>query len=516
MARNRSDSPPTVTFWGAARTVTGSMHRLDAAGKTVLVDCGFFQGRRSESHARNRDFPFRPKDIDAVLLTHAHIDHCGNLPNLVKQGFKGPIYCTDATRALTAVMLGDAAKIQEEDANYLNRKRERGEPKVEPIYDARDVYRTLLRLKAVPYDEPVEVFPGLDATYVEAGHLLGSAMIAVRVGEKRITFTGDVGRPGTPILRDPAPVPPADLIVSESTYGGHTHEPVEETADKLGEVVRHTAARGGKVLIPAFSVGRTQTVVYFLHQLIEAGKLSDVPIFVDSPMANRATEVFRSHSECFDKEALGLLDEHPELFGEQHVRYVETVNESIALNKMPGPAVVISASGMCEAGRILHHLKHNLGDPRNTVLIVGYQADNTLGRRLVERQPEVRVLGRTVPVKAEIVVLNGLSAHADHGELVAMLAPHAATAKAVRLVHGEPDRAEALATGLREAGFADVGIPDRGESVTATAPTPPPPAPAGDRTPPSRRSPSPRPPGTASPAGTGRSRSAPRASPPGR
>ncbi|HET6572527.1 MAG TPA: MBL fold metallo-hydrolase [Fimbriiglobus sp.] len=463
MARKPAD--PTVTFWGAARTVTGSMHRLDAAGRSVLVDCGFFQGRRAESHARNRDFPFRPKDIDAVLLTHAHIDHCGNLPNLVRQGFKGPVYCTAATRALTAVMLGDAAKIQEEDAHYLNRKRGKGEPRVEPLYDARDVYRTLLRLKAVQYEEAVRVFPGLEATYVEAGHLLGSAMIAVRVGEKRITFTGDVGRPGTPILRDPAPVPPADLIVSESTYGGHTHEPVEETAEKLGEVVRRTADRGGKVLIPAFSVGRTQTVVYFLHQLIEAGKLADVPITVDSPMANRATEVFRSHPECYDAGALRLLDEHPELFGEQHVRYVETVNESIALNKLPGPAVIISASGMCEAGRILHHLKHNLDNPRNTVLIVGYQAPHTLGRRLVEKHSEVRVLGRAVPVKAEVVVLNGLSAHADHGELVKMLTPLADTAKAVRLVHGELERAEALAAGLREAGFADVAIPERGESV---------------------------------------------------
>jgi metallo-beta-lactamase family protein len=462
----RKPAEPTVTFWGATRTVTGSMHRLDAAGKTVLVDCGFFQGRRADSHARNRDFPFRPKDVDAVLLTHAHIDHCGNLPNLVKQGFKGPIYCTDATRALTAVMLGDAAKIQEEDAAYLNRKREKGEPRVEPIYDARDVYRTLLHLKAVPYEKPVEVFPGLEATYVEAGHLLGSAMIAVRVGEKRITFTGDVGRPGTPILRDPAPVPPADLIVSESTYGGHTHEPVEESAEKLGEVVRRAFDRGGKVLIPAFSVGRTQTVVYYLHQLIEAGRLPDVPIYVDSPMATRATEVFRTHAECFDTEAVNFLDTHPELFTEKHVHYVEAVNESIALNRLGGPAVIISASGMCEAGRILHHLKHNLDNPRNTVLIVGYQAPHTLGRRLVEKHAEVRVLGRTVQVKAEIVVLNGLSAHADHGELMGMLSPHAGTAKAVRLVHGEPERAEALAAGLREAGFADVAIPDRGDSVT--------------------------------------------------
>ncbi len=470
MARSRKPTDPTVTFRGAARTVTGSLHQLDAVGKTVLVDCGLFQGRRAESHRRNRDFPFRPKDVDAVLLTHAHVDHCGNLPNLVKQGFNGPIYCTAATRALAAVMLGDAAKIQEEDAGYLNRHRDRNEPKVEPLYDSRDVYRTLLHLKAVRYDEPFDVFPGLEARYVEAGHLLGSAMIGVRAdgpsGVRRIAFTGDVGRPGTPILRDAAPLPPADLIVSESTYGGHTHEPVEETAEKLGEVVRRTAERGGKVLIPAFSVGRTQTIVYFLHQLRSANRLPDVPIYVDSPMATRATEVFRSHSECFDAETLKFLDSHPDLFTEKDVRYVEGVNESIALNRLAGPAVIISASGMCEAGRILHHLKHNLDNPRNTVLIVGFQAPDTLGRRLVEKRPEVRVLGRVVPVKAEIVVLNGLSAHADHGELLKLLSPQAGTAKAVRLVHGEPDRAEALAAGLREAGFADVAVPDSGDSVT--------------------------------------------------
>jgi metallo-beta-lactamase family protein len=470
MANARKPPPePTVTFWGAARTVTGSMHQLQACRQNVLLECGLFQGRRSEAARRNREFPFRPKAIDAVILSHAHIDHCGNLPNLVKQGFTGPIYCTPATRALAAVMLGDAAKIQAEDAAYLNRKRERGEPPVEPLYDGRDVYRTLLRFKAVPYDKPFEVGPGVEATFVEAGHLLGSAMVGVRIdapgGERRLTITGDLGRPAQPILRDPAAVPAGDLVISESTYGGHTHEPVEETADRLGEVVRRTADRDGKVIIPAFSAGRTQTVLYFLHQLVAAGRLPALPVFVDSPMSIRATEVFRAHPECFDEDALELLRRDPELFGGGWVKYVEKVHESIALNQMPGPAVIIAASGMCEAGRVLHHLKHNLGDPRNTALIVGYQAADTLGRRLVERQPEVRILGRVVPVKAEVVVLNGLSSHADHGELLWELGPLAGTAKRVRLVHGEPDRAGKLAAGLTAAGFADVVVPDRGESV---------------------------------------------------
>jgi metallo-beta-lactamase family protein len=465
---------PTVTFWGATRTVTGSLHQVEACGKTLLLECGMFQGHRAESYRRNREFPLRPKDVDAVLLSHAHIDHCGNLPNLVKQGFSGPIYCTPATRALAAVMLGDAAKIHEEDAVYLNRHREKGEPRVEPLYDGRDVYRTLLLLRAVLYDTPVSVGKGLEATFTDAGHLLGSAMIHLRIdgpdGERSVTFTGDRGRPGLPILRDPAPVPPADLLISESTYGGHTHEPVEETAERLGEVVRKTAERGGKVLVPAFAVGRTQTVVYFLHQLLNAGRLPDLPVYVDSPMAARATEVFRAHPECYNEQTLRLLREHPDLFGERLIRYVETVNESIALNDRREPCVIVSASGMCEAGRILHHLKHNIEDPRNTVLIVGYQAANTLGRRLVEHQPEVRILGRVVPVKAEVVVLNGLSSHADHPELLRSLGPLAGSTRHVRLVHGEPERAAALAEALRAAGFKDVAVPDRGEVVTVGRP----------------------------------------------
>jgi metallo-beta-lactamase family protein len=460
---------PTVTFWGATRTVTGSMHQLDACGRTLLLDCGLFQGRRAESRLRNSAFPFRPRDIDAVLLSHAHVDHCGNLPNLVRQGFRGPIWCTPATRALAAVMLGDAAKIQEEDADYLNRKRPRGEPKVEPLYDARDVYRTLLQLKAVPYDTPETIFRGLEATFSDAGHLLGSAMISLRLdgpdGERRLTFTGDLGRPGLPILRDPAPVPPGDFLISESTYGGHTHEPVDETAERLGEVVRRTSERGGKVIIPAFSVGRTQTVVYFLHQLSRAGRLPNIPVFVDSPMSVRATEVFRAHPECFNERTLALFSTDPDLFGGGQVRYIESVHDSMALNERPGPCVIISASGMCEAGRILHHLKHHIEEPHSTILIAGYQAAETLGRRLVDKQPEVRILGRTFTVKAEVVVLNGLSSHADHGELLRSLAPLAGKAKCVRLVHGEPERTEKLAEGLRGIGFADVAAPERGDTA---------------------------------------------------
>jgi metallo-beta-lactamase family protein len=469
MSKKHSLAEAAVTFWGATHTVTGSMHQVEARGQALLLDCGLYQGHRAESRARNQTFPVRPRDIDAVLLSHAHIDHCGNLPNLVKQGFRGPIYCTPATRALAAVMLGDAAKIQEEDAAYLNRRRDKDKAKIEPLYDGRDVYRTLLQLHAVPYDTPFRIGKGIEGLFVDAGHLLGSAMVHVRIesdtGEHSLTFTGDLGRPGLPILRNPSPMPAAELLISESTYGGHTHEAVEETAEQLGDVFRRVVERGGKVLVPAFSVGRTQTIVYFLHQLHNTGRLPDVPIFVDSPMAIRATEVFRAHPECFNEETLRLLQEQPDLFGERDVRFVDKVHESIALNDRRDPCVIISASGMCEAGRILHHLKHNIEDPRSAILIAGYQAADTLGHRIVERRPEVRILGQTLVLKAEVIVLNGLSSHADHAGLLANLAPLQATTKAVRLVHGEPERSEKLAEDLRKAGFADVAIPQRGESV---------------------------------------------------
>lgn len=462
-------SPLRVTFWGAARTVTGSMHLVETPTQTLLLDCGLFQGRRAEAYQRNRTFPFDPKAIDAVLLSHAHIDHCGNLPTLLRKGFRGPIWCTPATRDLTAVMLEDSARIQQEDAEYLNRKRPKGEPKVEPLYDPRDVVRTLRACQSIPYDRPFDVGKGTRATFVDAGHLLGSAMVHLEVdragGPASLTFTGDLGRRAQPILRDPAAVPACDLLVSESTYGGRTHEPTELLADDLGAIVRRTVERGGKLLIPAFSLGRTQTVVYFLHQLVKDGKLPEVPVYVDSPLAAAATEVFRLHPECFDEETAELLARDPDLFGGSRIRYLRTAEESRMLNSLEGAAVIVAASGMCEAGRILHHLKHHVEDPRTTILLVGYQAPNTLGRRIAERRDEVRVLDRVLKRRAEVVTLNGFSAHADHAELVDYLTPLAQRVKQVRLVHGEPEPAAALAEALRAKGFADVAVPDRGETA---------------------------------------------------
>jgi metallo-beta-lactamase family protein len=442
------------------------MHRLDVFGKSILLDCGFVQGSRAESYRRNASFPFRAKDIDAVLLSHAHIDHCGNLPNLLKQGFAGPIFCTPATRALVAVMLGDAAKIQAEDCRYLNKRRAPGEAEIEPLYGEGGVYKTLLRLKAVPYEASTEVMPGVQVSFHDAGHLLGSAMVHLRLGDRTLLYTGDRGRPGLPLLNPPAPLPSADYIVCESTYGGRTHPPVEETPEQLGAIVRRVVQRGGKLIIPAFSVGRTQTVLYYLHRLNACRAIPRVPVFVDSPMAVRATEVFRAHPECFDEPALELIARHPDLFGDALVQYTEKQHESVALNRFPGPAIILAASGMCEAGRVVHHLRHHLEDERAAVALAGYQAEGTLGRRLVQGRETVRILGREVRVRAEILALTGLSSHADHEQLVGDLLPLRTATRGIRLVHGEATPAATLASALQSAGFAEVAAAAPGETWT--------------------------------------------------
>lgn len=465
---NSSDSV-RVTFWGAARTVTGSMHLVEVGKRKYLLDCGLYQGKRSESMLRNKTFPFVPSDIDAVVLSHAHIDHCGNLPNLVKQGFRGPIVCTPATRDLIAVMLADSAKIQEEDAFHLNKRRPPDQPRIEPLYDYRDVRWTMQLARSVPYEAIHAIAKDLGVRFVDAGHLLGSAMVHLTIAnngrEQTITFTGDIGRKEVPILRDPSPIPPADLIISESTYGGRTHPGIELLADDLAVAVQRTVERGGKVIIPAFSLGRTQTIIFYLHQLINAGKLRQMPIYVDSPLAAEATEVFRLHPECFDEETSKLLYEERDLFGERMVHFTRKVEDSKAINAVKIPCIIIAASGMCESGRIVHHLKYNIEDPRNTILIIGYQAPETLGRRLVEKRPFVRIHDREWAVRAEVVIMNGFSGHAGREDLLAMLTPLADPNRKLRLVHGEPEQALALLAALKERGFADAGYPVRGESV---------------------------------------------------
>jgi metallo-beta-lactamase family protein len=460
---------PNVRFWGAARTVTGSMHLLDTGAHRLLLDCGLFQGHRDEAQKRNTSFPIDPKMVDAVLLSHAHLDHCGNLPSLMRHGFRGPIYCTPATRDLAAVMLGDSSKIQEEDAAYLNKQRRPGEPLIQPLYTREDVTKTIKLCQPIPYDSDFDTNLGVQARFVDAGHLLGSAMIHLTIASDNrqytLTFTGDLGRPGQPIIRDPEPVPAASTLICESTYGGRSHAPVTSLNDQLGQIVQRTTERGGKVLIPAFSLGRTQQVVFYLHQLIGRGCCTDLPIYVDSPLATEATAVFRMHPECFRDEVNRLLDTDPDLFGSKRIRYIRTVEESKTLNSKTEPCVIIASSGMCESGRILHHLKHNISDSRNTVLIVGYQAPDTLGSRIAQRLPQVRVLDRMVPLRAEVHVLSGFSGHADQAEMLTALAPVAKQTAQVCLVHGEPEGSNSLAQALTKAGFQSVTVPDRGETV---------------------------------------------------
>ena len=459
-------SQPAITFWGAARAVSGSMHLVEAQGRSVLLDCGLTQGRRDESRQRNLHFPFHPRQIDAVVLSHAHVDHCGNLPSLVRQGFAGPVYCTPPTRDLLPVMLEDSARIQEEEAAHDNIRRQYREPWADPLYTRADADAAVERARAIPCDSRREILPGVSLTFVEAGHILGSAMIHLDFAEGgSLTFTGDLGRRGMPILRPAAPIPPAEVVVCESTYGGCVHEPIEQSAATLADVVRRTAERGGKVLIPAFSLGRSQLVIHYLCRAMREGAAPRLPIYVDSPLAADITAVYRRHPDALTAEERKHLGEQPDFLGGDMVQYVRSFEESAQISAQSGPHVVVAASGMCEAGRIVHHLKHHIDDPRCSVVLVSYQAAGTPGRRMQERGPTVRFLGRDWNKWAEVIHLDGFSGHADQEDFLAYFQPLAGKVRKVCLVHGERERGEALAQGLRAAGFADVVSPEVGERV---------------------------------------------------
>ena len=459
-----------IQFHGAAKTVTGSQHLISVNGSNILLECGLLQGKRRKSFERNRSLPFDAASVDALVLTHAHIDHSGNIPNLVRSGFRGSIYCTFATRDLCSAMLRDSAFIQEQDIAYVNKKRARkGQPPVEPIYTHADAVASLEHFVSVGYGRPVLVAPGVQCTFLDAGHILGSAIILLEIEENgrrtRVLFTGDLGRNEMPILRDPAPAPPADVLIAESTYGNRSHPTHEEAERRLLRLISWAYSRGGRVVIPAFAVGRTQEIVYSLHRLAVAHKLPNVPIFVDSPLAINVTGVFRLHPECYDEELRTFIaqDRHPDPFGFDRLRYVRNVEDSKALNTMDGPAVIISASGMCEAGRIQHHLKHTIEDPRNAVLIVSWQAPHTLGRRLVERRPVVKIFGEERALRARVEVINGYSAHADREELLDWAKAIAPDLRYAFAVHGEPDSVEAAAEGLRSLGAQRVAVPEQGD-----------------------------------------------------
>ena len=457
-----------IEFSGAAREVTGSCHIVRANGKTILLDCGMFQGSRKESREKNERLPLPVDEIDAIVLSHAHIDHAGRLPLLVNRGYQGTIWATAATRDLCGIMLADSAHIQESDARFMAK---RGKEALPPLYTMRDAVRTQELMVGMPYDKTFDVLPGVKATYIEAGHILGSASVALDVTEngttKRLVFSGDVGRSGLAIIRDPVSPQKADAVIMESTYGNRDHESVDGAREHLAQIVRDTAARGGRVLIPAFAVGRTQELIYDLHELMKNGKVPEIPIYVDSPLAINATSVFAAHPEVFDHTE-AFVRQVNDLFEHERVYYTRDAADSKKLNAAQGPMVIIAASGMAESGRILHHLAHGAPDPRNTVLVAGFMAEHTLGRRIVERRPMLRIHGDEVPLRAQVEILNGYSAHADRRELRTWLDGVKATSPAlgpVFLVHGEPEAQDALAGSLSQGGYR-VQVPAPGERHT--------------------------------------------------
>jgi metallo-beta-lactamase family protein len=446
------------------------MHLIEWGGKRVLFDCGLCQGHRKEAFERNRNPAVDAQTIDALVLSHAHIDHSGNIPTLVKRGFRGPIYATPATVDLCDPMLYDSAHIQEHDVAYVNRKRERqGKNPFEPLYVRGDVARALEQFRAVPYGDGQELAPGLTLTFHDAGHILGSAVTCLDFEEdgreSRLFLTGDLGRPDMPILRDPFQVETADYVVSESTYGDREHPAQEDVKAELERLVADICRSGGKLIIPSFSVGRTQTLVYFLHELFDQERIPDVPIYVDSPLSFKATRVFRTHVECYDAEAWRYMIDGESPFSFETLRYVVDVEDSKAINAKAGPMIIISASGMCEGGRILHHLKHTIEDPNSVVLFVGYQAANTLGRRLKEGESPVKIFGELYEVSARVAHIEALSAHADREEMVSYFAGFQEKPRSMYLVHGEEDQTLAFAERLRSEGYAGVEVPSPGQSV---------------------------------------------------
>lgn len=463
-----------LTFYGATQEVTGSMHLLEVNGKRILLECGLYQGPRAETYTRNLHFPFDVATIDVVIISHAHIDHVGNLPNLVKQGFRGNVWCTAATRNLAAYMLMDSAFIQENDVEYVNKKRARvGEPPVEPIYTQDDAKAALELFMSVGLGRPVLVSDGVELTFYNAGHILGAAHVALSIQDhetgkqKRLVFSGDIGREESTILRDLEPVGDADLVIMESTYGNKLHEDFSHARRSLRNVVNATSRRGGKVIVPAFAVGRTQEIVYALNQLDASGDIPRVPVYVDSPLAVNATDVFRMHPEAWNEEVRQFLmdDNRKSPFDYAQVEYVRESRRSKQLNAMPGPAIIISASGMAESGRILHHLKNNIEYPQNTILLVSFMAEETLGRKLKDGMKKVNIFGAAFDVRADVVSIDGYSAHADQRELLHWANQFDRTRlKQLFLVHGELEPMSVLKGKLEDSGFGVVEMPTRGQS----------------------------------------------------
>ncbi|MBN1190847.1 MAG: MBL fold metallo-hydrolase [Dehalococcoidales bacterium] len=456
-----------LTFAGAAGGVTGSRHLIECGSEKILLDCGLFQGRRKDTYERNLNFPFDPSSVDVLVISHAHIDHIGNVPNLVKQGFKGDIHCTLATADLMNIMLLDSAHIQESDIGYVNKVRSRHhQPPVEPLYIREDIPPVADLIEGHAYNRYFKL-NSARALFRNAGHIIGSAITIVELDDRgrklSVCFTGDLGRPRLPIIRDPYQVTEADVLIIESTYGDRLHSDIERVEGKLAEVVNQTIARQGKVVIPSFALERTQELIYTLHQLILRKWIpSGIPVYVDSPLAIDATEIFRMHPECFDRETNEMLRTVDDPFGFHHLHYTRKTEESKAINNVEGPAIIIAGSGMAESGRVLHHLKNYIQNPLNTVLIVGWQAENTLGRKIQEKWPKVSIFGESYELNAQVEVFDEFSAHADRNDLLAWI--KGGKWRRIFLVHGEPESCASLAAALKEEGISRVEVPKLGDS----------------------------------------------------
>ena len=448
------------------------MHYIKTKQANFLLDCGLYQGRRKDAFEINRTFDFfNPADIDFVILSHAHIDHAGNLPTLVKNGFHGKIYSTFATRDLSVIMLQDSAHIQEKDVEFVNKKRKRlGKKPFEPLYVPDDALKALELFVGLNYNQEYEIVPGIKLRFYDAGHILGSAIVTLTIKEDdeiiNLAFSGDLGRQNLPILKDPENIPNVDYFICESTYGGKTHESATNSEETLAAVISKAINNKSKIIIPAFSVGRTQEIVYALHKIFENGKAGRIPVYVDSPLAVNATSVFRLHPECFDSETVEFLRKNEDPFGFNRLTYITKVEESKKLNDVPGPCIIISSSGMCEAGRILHHLVNNIENSNNIILMVGYCAENTLGRKLIDGEKKVNILGDEYNVNAEVIVIQSFSAHADENELINYTSKlDRNRMKNIFLVHGEIDQQEIYKNHLETAGFKNITIPKRGYAV---------------------------------------------------
>jgi len=460
-----------IHFNGAAQTVTGSQFLLEVNGYRLLLDCGLYQGHRKDYYQRNRTFSFNPAKLDAVLLSHAHIDHSGNLPNLVKHGLNAPIYTTRATAGLADVMLRDSGHIQEADVEFLNKKRaKRGEPPLEPLYTIADAERVSDYFKPLEYNQTIEVVKGVRVTFVDAGHILGSAAVVLDIDEHgrsyRLWFSGDIGRERLPLLQDPVLPSAVDYLMMECTYGDKPHEDPETAYVELRDSVRRAVERRGKVIIPAFAVGRTQELVYAFNQMVTRGEVPAIPVFVDSPLAVETSKVFMKYADLFDAETQEFVrtGRHPAL-NFPLLTYIESVDQSKALNDNHEPMIIISASGMAETGRILHHLRNNIQNPKNMVLIVGWQAPHTLGRALADREQMVRIFGEPYDRRAEVVTIGGLSGHAGQTQLVKYAKSTQSSLDELFLVHGEEDAAGALMQLLTEQGFTNIHYPGWGQVV---------------------------------------------------